>query len=188
MKKIFVLLSLIFLQSCLTKPTKNSNFYTLKTIEISSKYINKKVLINSVKLAEYIDRPQMIMLQNNKLEYKIDEFNRWVEPLSNLIQQTVVNNLSSSINIDKYNFGDNNFDYLINIKVNKLDIELNNSINFEATIDILSKNKKVIKTINYKDNEDISNSYIEVANKQSLIINKLSQEIYDNILKINTKL
>ena len=183
MKKIFVLLSLVFLQGCLTKPTKNSNFYTLKSIELNNSFINKKVLINNVKLAEYIDRPQIITLKNNNVEYKIDEFNRWVESLSFLIQKTIINDLKTSINIDKYNFGDGNFNYLVNINITRLDIKLNENINFEATIDILNKNKKIIKSINYKNIKDIKNNYVDVINKQSLIISELSQEIY-NILKL----
>ena len=187
MKKILFLLSLIFLQSCFTGSTKNSNFYTLKSIELNNSFINKKVLINNVKLAEYIDRPQIITLKNNNVEYKIDEFNRWVEPLSVLIQKTIINDLKTSINIDKYNFGDDNFNYLVNINITRLDIELNKNINFEATIDILNKNKKVIKSINYKNIKKVKNNYVDVINQQSLIINELSQEIYNTILKINTK-
>ena len=187
MKKIFFLLSLLFLHGCFTGSTKNSNFYTLKSIELNNNFLNKKVLINNVKLAEYIDRPQIIILKDNEIEYKIDEFNRWVEPLSNLIEKTIISDLKTSININKYTFGENNFNYLININIKRLDIKLNKNINFEATIDILNKNKNIIKSINYSNSKNIKNNYVDVINKQSLIISELSQEIYDTILKINTK-
>lgn len=179
MKKFLFLL--LFLSACVGT-SKKMNFYTFTPVEIeANRFINKKILIRNVKVSEYLDRPQIILLKNNNAEYTISELSRWVEPLPNLIQKTIVADMAGFCNVDKYNFNMKKFDYIVDIYVDKIDMKMNENIKFKAVWVLLDKNKNVISTKKYKKSLDVGENYADVMQKMSLILSDFSQEIYKNI-------
>ena len=179
MRFLYLFFVLILLSGCFAGRSKKPNFYTLESIEIvDKKPVNKKVLIK-VKLSNYIDRPQIVLLENNKVEYKIDEFNRWVESPVNIIQKTIVNNLSNVFITKKYDFADKDFDYIIDIYVNKIDVVIGNNIYFKANYNLLDINKKVILNKQYEETVNVGDNYVDMMKKLSLIIYNFSMELYN---------
>ena len=177
MKFLYLFFILILLNGCFAGRSKKPNFYTLESIEmVDKKPVNKKVLIK-VKLSNYIDRPQIVLLKNNKVEYKIDEFNRWVESPVNLIQKTMVNNLSKIFVVKNYDFADKNFDYIIDVYVDKIDIMIGESIYFKAKYNLLDKNKKVILSRQYEKTLNIDDGYVDVVKKLSLILSDFGNNV-----------
>ena len=177
MKFLYLFFILILLNGCFAGRSKKPNFYTLESVKIiNKKPINKKILIK-VKLSNYIDRPQIVLLENNKVEYKVDEFNRWIESPANIIQKTIVDDLSNIFIAKEYDFADKDFDYIIDIYIDKINIILGQTVYFKLNYNILNNNKKIISGKTYEKSLEINNEYVDVMKKLSLILGDFSKNI-----------
>ncbi len=99
LKHLLLLTSFVFLAAC---SSPNSTFYVLNGTSPLPKgkmqhyKSTQKVAIGPVSIANYLDRPQ-IVTRTASNELKLDEFNRWAEPLNQNIQQVLLNDLSQQL-------------------------------------------------------------------------------------------
>ena len=116
MKK-FILLSVLFLTSCIGT-TPPSKFYTLNSItDTNSSYPSAKTFIgiSEVSIPQYLDKPQIVVRDSNNVELFVSEFNRWSEPLGDIIQSTLTNDLAFYLpdaTIKPTSYRQEDFDYL----------------------------------------------------------------------------
>ncbi len=97
MQKLMLLVLTLMTVSCLGS-SPNSCFYTLKSYSDVSEYNLKTIIgVASIHVSDYLDKPQIVTSRKNGVEFDISEFNRWVEPLSFIIQRTLVNDLSAAL-------------------------------------------------------------------------------------------
>ncbi|HTD02695.1 PqiC family protein [Undibacterium sp.] len=102
-KKLILLLSLAALAGCATPATEH--YYRLAYTgsaadqapsEATSAAIKYELIVDSVRIPDAINRPQLVM-QKSATESSISDDQRWVAPLDELITQAVVANLRSPL-------------------------------------------------------------------------------------------
>ncbi len=194
MKKIVAVLFLCVLQSCIYGRSKTSSFYGFRAVEneVMHKYkhINKTILVNNVKIPSYIDKPQIITMKENRVEYNITETSCWIEPLDTMVQDTLYNNLKTylpSSNIKKFTIGEKYYDYLITVDVVRIDAILNKNVNFECYYYINDSKGNTIFSDNFKKTLDLNDGYVDLVDKESFIIAVLAEDIAGNLSTIIVK-
>ncbi|MDD2839902.1 MAG: PqiC family protein [Rickettsiales bacterium] len=193
MKKIFCLLVILLLSSCIGGISIPSNFYNLISYDntnIKTNYSKKNLVINiePVVIPSYLDRPQIITLNGKDTEFNISETNRWAEPLADSIQRVLAKDIysympksvvrSSTIKIT-------NADYLVYVVIDKFDGRFGDKLVLNAWWSILNKNGNVIITKNSNFTVDLENSdYNNLVKNYSQLVNKLAIEIGSKINKL----
>ena len=89
MKKfVFICMLSVFLNACFTGRSPDSTFYLFEQMAQKS-LSNKKtaILIEKIKVPALVDKPQIVLKKENSPEVIISEFDRWGEPLPNMIRQ-----------------------------------------------------------------------------------------------------
>ena len=189
MKKILVIiLSCCLLQSCISSRSKPSSFYGLRSIEIEVggvfTSINKKILINTVNIPNYIDRPQIVTVKNNKIEYVIDETNRWIEPLGILMQNVIAENMQNYlINSTVRTFGVNerSYDYLVNVDVKRIDAVFGDAVYFECMYNVVNNRQNVMVSKKFVNNVKLDTDYVGLVNGISEVVSNLALDIIKSI-------
>lgn len=97
-------ITLLLLIACgTTAPTR---FYILNpvadmdTSSVAAKNNHISIALTSVTLPEYLSRPQIVTRQNGH-QVKVDEFNRWAEPLEAHVTAILAENLSLMLGTDR---------------------------------------------------------------------------------------
>ncbi|MCK5831258.1 MAG: membrane integrity-associated transporter subunit PqiC [Methylococcales bacterium] len=102
MKKQISILICLSLTMIACTTNKTTTFYLLKSMELTSQKLEKTtsqskaitILVNSIKLPEYLDRPQMV-LRESEYKLQLSEYHRWAEPLKDDFSRVFVKNLNS---------------------------------------------------------------------------------------------
>ena len=185
MKKIFVVLGVLTLISaCVaTGVSQPSRFYSLQSINLQN-YSNNKIRGNvgvmEIALADYLDKPQIVTLKANQIELDVSEKNRWSESLSTMIQRVVADDLAYYLpkaSVKPRISAREDFDYLVQIELNKFDGTWGKSINLEAWWTIKNYTGRVLKQQKVVLNAPLGNSYDDLVNTQSRLLSELAQKI-----------
>ncbi len=188
MKKICFLLLCFLMVNCAT--SKPSNFYNITVIKNNNFKIenNKKISIGikQVIIPNYLSRPQIVTVKN-KSEFNVSETNRWLESLQYSIQRAVADNISSyneNFTAKSINFEKDNFDYVIQIEVNRMDGNFNGFVELDSFYTIKDKYGKIeTKHINLLNKISIDKiDYSKLVNEYNLLISELSKKIAEDII------
>ncbi len=181
MKKFLVSCFVVLvLTSCgNSKPTK---FYHLTARPTASqKIINKKIIvgIDTVNVAGYIDRPQIVTLKDNA-ELNMSEFNRWPESLSFSVQRIIADNISSHMKngmAKPLSLGRRNYDYIVFIELGRLDGKFDDKVYLEAWWSIVNKDNKLVAREFTSLSAPVGTNYTDLVQNQSELISQLSEII-----------
>lgn len=175
MKKIFVIITILFLQSCVGG--KKLNYYTLKVDDNFQKIDNRVLDINisKIDILHYLDIPQIITIKNSKYELNLSENNRWVETFGKIIENSLINILYksfpySNIKIEEFN---RNYDINIQLKINNFVAKFNDKAVLDAEWFIYDKNNKLIKHNKFYNSVIIDDTYVDLAKKYSKLLNEM---------------
>ncbi len=182
MKKV-VLCLFVFLCSCGT--SQPTNFYALTSTQKSDtdavySLKDKIVAVDPVVIPAYLQRPQIVTKETGGVEVRVNEFNRWIEPLSESTQRLLVENLSFYM---KNSFVKNTvsnrmpYDYRVYVEINKIDAKLGDRMLFSATWTVADKKNKALINERTVYDVEIGSSYEAMARKQSELLNNLSRDI-----------
>lgn len=199
-----VLLTLmLFLNGCFGggSQTPATRFYVLNSL-YSAETINppKPVTVledtslgvGPIKLSQVLDRPQII-IRTSKNEIQVADLDRWAAPLTEIITNVMVDNLSTLLStgsILKFPWRMTiPIDYQIVLEITRFDGMPGGNVDMRARWGILGENgqkvyakKKTILT------EPIGGDTIpEMVSAQSRLIAKLSLEIAEEIKKLEEK-
>ncbi len=183
----------LILVACST--TQPSKFYLLSSMETSQRYKEPQlgqyaILVKPIKFPEYLDRPQMVLRENDyKLQF--NEFHRWAEPLKDNFIRVFMENLNSRIAPANALFfselGGIQPNYQLAIEVFRLDVNADNQAVLSVKWALLTgKNNQHIKTqskeysIPFKDN-----SYLSGVEAQSKAISQFTDQIADYLRDLN---
>jgi len=99
---VVLLLALVVCLSACGGKSASSQFYVLSPLPQSSLSAAEGTTIGvlPVSMADYLDRPQ-IVTRVSENEIKLDEFNRWAEPLNDSFSRVLVQNLATLLNTAK---------------------------------------------------------------------------------------
>jgi uncharacterized protein len=97
MKRTVLILTL-FLASCGTSP--EPRFYGLNEIDGQQSQQNISVKIQRPSLPQYLDRPDIVRSENT-YQYKINEMHRWAEPLDQMFERVLTQDLQQRLPVGK---------------------------------------------------------------------------------------
>ncbi|MBO7244097.1 MAG: membrane integrity-associated transporter subunit PqiC [Alphaproteobacteria bacterium] len=189
MKKfVFICMLSVFLNACFTGRSPDSTFYLFEQMAQKS-LSNKKtaILIEKIKVPALVDKPQIVLKKENSPEVIISEFNRWGEPLPNMIRQTLIADLSTYlpnafIKPNDYNT-EGKFDYTLLIEVDSFIGEQNSWATLSVWWTLKDKNDKIIARKKSIFESHTSKDYASYVEGQSYNIDELAQEVVKTLIK-----
>lgn len=189
MKKLLIISCLFGLSACLGGYSPDSNFYRLPLLNQSAQTFNtvKSISVSKVGLPEYLDRPQMITIDETSPKIEIAEFHRWGENLSGMIQRKTANDLSlylpaatiadSAEEIQKANWD-------VKIEIIRLDMIKQGKVLIEAKWYISNDKGKVVKSGSFIKTQNIKAKYEEYAAEAANLLGEMNLEIAQALSKI----
>ena len=192
MKKIAVLCSMLLLAGCLSiGSSAPSKFYSLsnvpadKTTVVSQKKV--KIGIEEVKIPTYLDKPQIVTRDENTVELRFSEENRWSEPLSSMMQRALANDLAfyfpNSLVKARY-LGREKFDYLVFVEVEKFEGNLTDQAVLSGWWYVIDKNGDIIITKKANFTQETGAGYEDMVVAESNLVNDLAAQIAQNLAKL----
>ena len=192
MKKIVALCSAILLSACVGGTSKAPNIYTLKPIDNTRAVIDQSkgisVGIAEVKVPNYIDKPQIILVESDGITLKKSEFERWSEDLATLTQRTIAGDISAylpSAIIKSKNFINEKFDFVVYVEIN----DMTGTFADKATLDvwwtIVDSNNNMVFKKQTKIQNELGETYTDFVIAQSNLLNRLSEEIATELTRLD---
>ena len=152
---LLISLSLILVACFSSQPT---SFYLLSAMETTHSGQNEPrfekitVLVKPVKFPEYLEKPQMVVRENN-YKLQLSEYHRWAEPLKDNFTRIFIENLNTRIapgNAVVYSELDGiEPNYQLSIEVLRMDVNTNDQAVLRVKWLLLAgKNDKRIRRLN----------------------------------------
>ena len=152
---LLISLSLILVACFSSQPT---SFYLLRAMETTHSGQNETrfekitVLVKPVKFPEYLEKPQMVVRENN-YKLQLSEYHRWAEPLKDNFTRIFIENLNTRItpgNVVVYSELDGiEPNYQLSIEVLRMDVNTNDQAVLRVKWLLLAgKNDKRIRRLN----------------------------------------
>jgi len=192
MKKIIALCSAILLSACVGGTSKAPNIYTLKSIDSGLTAIDQNTKVNvgiaEVKVPNYIDRPQIILVESDGITLKKSEFERWSEDLATLTQRTLAGDISAYLPnaiIKPKNFINEKFDFVVYVEIN----DMTGTFADKATLDvwwtIVDSNNNMVFKKQTKIQNELGDTYTDFVIAQSNLFDELSKEIATELTRLD---
>lgn len=186
MKKTWAILATIMLAGCMGGRSPEPSFYTFGsgmncTMDdgtcITHQTSHMTVDVSRVRVAEYIDRPQMVT--RNGVNVFVSQDNRWAEGLGGMIQRRLISELSTrlpSASIKDANFAGPAGDYSVFVEINQMDGTLGGMGRLSAVYTI-GKNGELARprVVNYTAH--MGDTYGEYAGMMGNLMDKLAGDI-----------
>jgi len=176
----------LFLVGCSSK----SNFYQLQprlsSVKKSTIKKDKIIAVEDVKVAKYLDKPQVIT-RINDTQVELHELDRWAGDIDTNIQRVITKNLSSKLRaysvlakpiqepIDER--------YTLYVSIDRFDGDSNGSVVLNGHWSLVdTQNQSLIKgkKFNYTTHIQIPD-IVEIVTAQSKLLDKLSSDIASSI-------
>jgi uncharacterized lipoprotein YmbA len=202
MKNDTIQLSLVFLSAVLlvlsacTGTTKPSNFYVLSALpeaETAVKGVGDEnalaIGIGPITLPIYLDRSQ-IVTRISRNELKMDEFNRWAEPLKENFFRVLAENLSVLLNTVDVSIYPRRMltpvNYQVAIDVSRYDVTSDGKALLIAYWAVLGKDgrKILVKKKSILRADTASMDYKDIVAAQNQALSELSRAIAAEIKKL----
>ena len=187
MKKIFLILTVwLFLSACWGGYSPDSTFYRLNSLSDNKEVFEAKhsVVVADVGLPEYLNRPQMVMMDDNSPEVQIAEFHRWGEDLPKMMQRKVVADLSKYLpnsQIVDTQEEVQNAKYNVKIEVVRLDMVKQGYVIFEANWYITDRREKMIKKNKFLQQQKIKVNYGDYAATAAKLLGDMTRNIAEDL-------
>ncbi len=177
--RFFAFLSIIWLTSC-AQPAKN--FYVLTAEGPSPSGGGTGIGVGPITLAEYIDRPNLI-IQQGPNQLAVAEDHRWAGDLSESITRVMASNLGRRLNTGNTRIYpwqmDDGLRYQVTLDIRQLHCDENGYAVIEAGWRIYSLPDRRLKTSkSFVDREALtSDGYAPMVAAQSRLLGRLAQSI-----------
>lgn len=187
MKKVVLFVGLCLLSACLGGYSPKSSFYKLRGFDNALSVVsNKKISIgvNTVDLPDYLNKPQLVSFDEDRLKMQIDETNRWGESLDTMIKRVIADDLSGYLPNAEVKVKSSlveKFDYLINVQIVKFDMVEDKEAILEAWWYVLNKNGKMLVREKNLLNKENADNYSEFVAAQSEMLNQMSKRMAEKI-------
>jgi uncharacterized lipoprotein YmbA len=185
---------LLFMAGCATSPP--SRFYLLQSLSSSAlesgaqaKDQGVAIGIGPINLPDYLDRPQ-IVTRNHGNELRLDEFNRWAEPMGQNLSRVLAENLGALLDtqhIALYPWPQATpIEYRIKVDVYRLDGSLGGRANLSARWTIYSGDLQKILMVRKSDIAESADAatYEALVSAESRAVAVLSREIATALLTL----
>lgn len=190
MKKLFALIAVVLLGGCLGGFSSPSRFYSLTAQTPAAQTFKSArifVGVEPVKVPVYLDKPQIVTRNANQVELSISENNRWAEPLSDAIQNTLATDIGSALPdavVKPSSFRKEGFDYIVWVEITKFEGIWNENVVLEAWWSILDNDNKLIARDKVALSRPLGDTYDNLALQQSGLIGELAEKIAARLAKL----
>jgi uncharacterized lipoprotein YmbA len=196
----FVLgISMMILVGCGAR-TAPSKFYTLHSLAASEAKqqagVTKQdiaVGIGPIEFPKYLDRPQIVTrISKNRL--KLDDFNRWAEPLEFSFSRVLAENLSTLLSTDHIAFypwkSSLKIKYQLMVDVTHFDGTLGEDVTFRAHWTLFDEEKKKVLSIRKSTFSEPTDGrdYESLASAKSRVLANFSKEIAEAIKTVSQEI
>ena len=134
--------------------SRQSKFYNLTALPAPQKPIALKpgtvVVVDSVSLPGYLNRPQIVTFQQDGFELDVSEFNRWIEPLTDSMQRVLAEDIYLSLKntqVTPMTSYSQNYDYRIVVDIAKLQATFGERITMQVWWTVYNKQGQILYTI-----------------------------------------
>ncbi len=184
--KCLVLLLAMILTGCGT--SKPSNFYILNDvgtypIHSLSKSQHPVIGVGPITFAKYLNQPQ-IVTRDSQNQLRLDEFNRWAEPLADNFTRVLAKDLNATLkNHSVIVYPSANFEtiqYQVTMNVDRFDATTDGRVFAEVSWTILNKKTErrlISSSKSYSDLLGGHFSYTELAGCLSRITARIAKDI-----------
>jgi uncharacterized lipoprotein YmbA len=141
---ILFILCLGGLTACSLGSSQEPNYYELTPVSgTSAPGIGLAIKVQRPSIPAYLDRPDIVR-QENDYQYKIDQFSWWAEPLDEMLERILAEDLrkrlpDSSV-LTESDTGTMNARYIVNTDIERFNAVDANDVAFKATLSIEDKN------------------------------------------------
>lgn len=192
MKKWIAISLLFVLSACFGGVSAPSRFYTLSPViqEPVSTKMTASVGIDRVQVARYLDRPQIITQTPASPEISLSETNRWIEPLSNLVQRILAEDLANALPnapVKMKTQGREDFSYVLSVDVIKMDTVFGEKASLEAWFLIQDRTGRVISRKKVNEFVSVGTSFDDMAKAQSELVARLASQIAREIIRLSRR-
>ena len=196
-KDAFLVLTIFIVGACTFRPTTDpSRFYAITVPSVSQVRGPEKITniaIENVTVPQSVDRPQMVIKQNDSNVMIVSEFDRWIENLPGALAVAVSENINSyakNINARPGRNAAQNTKYSVSIDFVRFETEQDNKITLSAWWTIsnyrgdLIIQKKTTLTADTPYNDNDVPDYDAIVAAQSELVAKLAYKIADAIIEL----
>ena len=174
--------------------SRQSKFYNLTALPAPQKPIALKpgtvVVVDSVSLPGYLNRPQIVTFQQDGFELDVSEFNRWIEPLTDSMQRVLAEDIYLSLKntqVTPMTSYSQNYDYRIVVDVAKLQATFGERITMQVWWTIYNKQGQILYTRHNNLHLPLGNSYEQIASGYSQLLRQTADIIAERMGKLYSK-
>lgn len=190
MKKILLLIVVIFMSACQQSPQKN--FYLLTSLiplaEKKHDSSNRLIGLGPIELADYLNRPNMVrMHSDNRLNLNTNDF--WAEPLDKGIVRVLslnLGNLDTARLMQPFPWRSDRIPaYSLRVTINEL-VQSDRQTKINATWELVhAADKNIIERQHFIRTVDTENNSHAMAQSYSELLAELAEEMHKGLLRVS---
>ncbi len=191
MKKIlFACLTVLFLSACGT--TKPSTFYALDSGAIPADEPEQanagkvKIGIEPVIIPNYLNRPQIVIRDDDGVTLKISEFNRWGEQIGDVFPRVLADSMNVTFGYPaakQINVNRDLFPYRLQVEVSRFDASFGKDAVLNAWWTLTSRDGKTVYRSRSVLTHPVGNTYADAAEAERTLIVRLGGIIGNAVRK-----
>jgi len=192
-----VMICWLALAGCLGGPSAPVNFYMLSPLSASQGGMSAdapedriRIGLANVVVAEYLNRSEIVVNLDNTV-YRLAEFNRWAEPLSDNLTRVLAENLANLLRsnaIDVFLSSDSSIpiDYQLEVDVLRLDGNFGDRATLVAQWALLAAGENDLILMRRAEYQEpaVDDTYKGLVLAKSRTIEKLSHDIAAAVKKV----
>lgn len=190
MKKLIFTISALMLTACSSAPIK-VNYYLLdRDTTAYQNTVNTASLpqlsISRIRLADYLNQPQLTILQKDSQIYYANQ-HLWAESLYSNIRRSLVNELGKTGNYQVRLVSDpssGNQDYQLDLQIDHLVATDNSEVILAGKYWLIKDNKVIVRRDFYLNKNLANNGFSHAIEQQRLLLTELSQQIDKALLPL----
>lgn len=185
MKKIlFACFAVLSLTACGT--TKPSTFYVLDSnaLPVESKTLknadNIKIGIEPVFVPNYLNRPQIVIRDDDGVTLKMSEFNRWAEQIFDVFPRVLATSISETMKYPaakQINLNRDLFPYRLFVEVLRFDAAFGKEAVLDAWWTVMTRDGKMIRRVRTTLTEPAGDTFAAVVASEQKLIARLGAVI-----------
>lgn len=186
MKKICALLLCVFLSACLGGRSQPSRFYSVDILPITSvnKRFTQSVAVVSVQLPKHLDRPQMVRSDLKDSQTIISEKNRWVEPLSNVMERVLTADLAEVLPkavVKQKTSVNEKFDFYLGVNILELKTIFDDKMTLTGWWNLTDAQGQIVRREKVIISVAVADDYSSMAHSLSELVAVFAQKIAQKI-------
>lgn len=190
MKKLLGLLMIVFTAACFGGTSRPAKIYNLNSVGNGGETFKSAKLVigvEEVKVPIYLDKPQMVVREDNQVEMNISEYNRWSEPLGAAMQRAVADDMAAYLPnavVKPTSFRREGFDYIVWLEVNRFDGSFGKTVDLSVWWSVYTAQGQMVFRSKSDLSRPLGKTYDDLAVQDSDLIGELSKQIAARVARL----